>query len=270
MRKSDTPTYRVWAAAKGRCISKTHKQYPDYGGRGITMCESWKNDFDAFHMWMGDKPPGKSLDRIDNNGNYEPGNCRWATGKEQCRNQRRNRLLTINGVTKCLADWAEETGINPTSLSGRLRKGWEVGEAVYGPRREIASYIFDGALMTSSEIAKVAGISYGAFCIRLRRGWSVEQAAGRVKPPEKRKPVTRTHCAKGHEFSHENTYFSRCGKRRCKQCSADRYKLKSGEILAKMKIAYYANRTIIERKEAEEGSKPPRQHPNTSKKGSKI
>lgn len=128
----DTPVYRTWLAMKARCLRPTHEAYPDYGGRGITICERWKDSFENFHSDMGDPPgPQYSIERNDVNGNYEPGNCKWATIVEQRRNTRVSARLTYNGVTKTLAEWAEETGIHRTTITTRLRKlKWSVARAL--------------------------------------------------------------------------------------------------------------------------------------------
>jgi hypothetical protein len=88
---SASPTYRSWSHAKARCFNETDDNYPNYGGRGISMCQEWADSFGAFLSYMGTRPDGLSLDRIDNNGNYEPGNCRWATPLQQSNNQRKRK-----------------------------------------------------------------------------------------------------------------------------------------------------------------------------------
>lgn len=113
-----SPTYHTWAGMKARCNYSKHKAYNDYGGRGISVCERW-NNFKNFFADMGIKPKGKSLDRIDTNGNYCKENCRWATAKEQARNKRNNRLFTIKGKTKTIAEWAEINGIHYSSMHER-------------------------------------------------------------------------------------------------------------------------------------------------------
>lgn len=116
--------YRAWAHMLGRCRNKNKRDYKYYGGRGIKVCERWLN-FENFLQDIGEKPTkDHTLDRIDVDGDYEPGNCRWATRSEQCRNQRSNRRLTFNGETLIVQDWAEKLGVPPDRIRGRLRKGW--------------------------------------------------------------------------------------------------------------------------------------------------
>lgn len=124
---ANTKIYSVWSSMKSRCHNPNHHAYQHYGGRGITVCDDW-NDVDSFGQWAlaNGYEEGLSLDRIDNSGNYEPSNCRWATDKEQHRNQRNNRVLDHNGESKPVSVWAEELGINNRTLLSRLRKGWSV------------------------------------------------------------------------------------------------------------------------------------------------
>ena len=118
----NTPEYRAWVAMKVRCSNN----HPNYGARGIVVCEKWSQSFEAFYADMGPRPSLKhSLDRKDVNGNYEPNNTIWSTPTEQGRNQRRNRLITANGETFCLAEWAERTGIKRKTIESRLRRGMQ-------------------------------------------------------------------------------------------------------------------------------------------------
>lgn len=117
-----TKTYTSWRSMKDRCLNPKNEYFKDYGGRGIRVCERWMASFENFLADMGAAPPGKSLDRHpDMNGNYEPGNCRWATPKEQNRNRRSNVMITYNGKTQCISAWAEELGINRGTLQSRLQ-----------------------------------------------------------------------------------------------------------------------------------------------------
>lgn len=124
--------YWSWLQMLKRCHNPKTFGYADYGGRGITICERWLR-FDNFLADMGSRPKGTSLDRIDNNGNYEPGNCRWATHKEQSRNKRSNRNITIDGTTRCLKDWADFAGNDYALVRSRLRLGWEPAVAIFCP-----------------------------------------------------------------------------------------------------------------------------------------
>lgn len=120
--------YRSWKDMRGRCLNPNDSDFKDYGGRGITVCERW-NDFAAFFEDMGPRQHGETIDRIDVNGNYEPGNCRWAPAGIQSRNKRNNHRLTINGETLTLAEWCRHFGIEPSKVRYRLKQGFPVEEA---------------------------------------------------------------------------------------------------------------------------------------------
>jgi hypothetical protein len=133
---SESPEWCAWKAMLSRCSCDggNDDRRRRYAGRGITVCERWRT-FENFLEDMGPKPsPTHSIDRIDNNGNYEPGNCRWATPKQQSRNTCANHLVTCNGRTMCLAEWSEETGIGFVTLYCRLvRHGWSPERAMTTP-----------------------------------------------------------------------------------------------------------------------------------------
>lgn len=125
------PEYNIWCGMKNRCSNPADPVFHRYGGRGINVCDRWRESFTAFFADMGSRPsPDHSIDRIDNDKGYSPGNCRWATRQEQNRNRRDNRLLTFDGQTLCLAEWAEETGICYNTLHGRLSRGYTVEQAL--------------------------------------------------------------------------------------------------------------------------------------------
>lgn len=115
--------YNVWRGIKKRCNNPTYYAYPSYGGRGIKMCEYW-NDFEHFYEWalQNGYEVGLTLDRIDNEGNYEPNNCRWATWKTQGNNRRTNKLISYNGKTQTISEWADEIGISTNALWERLHR----------------------------------------------------------------------------------------------------------------------------------------------------
>lgn len=128
----DTRLYKKWCSMRARCKYPNNKKYNHYGGKGIRVCDEWDNSFIAFYKWAiatGYKD-GLTIDRIDNNKGYCPENCRWATTAEQNRNYSRNRKITYNGVTKCLADWADESGVNRATLAQRIRLGWPMERAL--------------------------------------------------------------------------------------------------------------------------------------------
>lgn len=131
--KHRTPEYRTWAAMLHRCTNPNANNYRDYGGRGISVCESWKR-FENFYAYMGPRPsPKHSIDRIDNDGNYEPGNCRWASNRQQNRNTRSNVCLSHQGKTQCIAAWAEELDAPVQTIFSRVKRGWSIGRIVATP-----------------------------------------------------------------------------------------------------------------------------------------
>ena len=129
-----TPEYNSWVMMRNRCSNPTDKSFPRYGGRGIKVCDRWKQSFESFFEDMGSRPSGMSIDRIDVNGNYEPSNCRWATAHEQARNMRRNVFIEHMGERKVLGDWCREYGVPFPRVRARLIRGMSIGAALTTPR----------------------------------------------------------------------------------------------------------------------------------------
>lgn len=129
-----TKTYNVWSSMKQRCLNKNNPSYKNYGGRGIMVCSRWAV-FKNFLTDMGEMPKNKSIDRINNNGNYCKSNCRWADKFQQANNRRTNHLLTFKGKTQTVSQWAEELNINNNVIYGRIRIGWSIKKAITTPMR---------------------------------------------------------------------------------------------------------------------------------------
>lgn len=127
-----TATYNVWAGIKQRCLNPCVKAWPNYGGRGISVCERWLR-FENFLVDMGERPPGMSIDRIDNNGNYEPENCRWATPFQQCRNTRKNRMVDLDGESMPVVVACEKLNVSQKTVRTRILRGWCFSDAVKSP-----------------------------------------------------------------------------------------------------------------------------------------
>lgn len=130
-----TRLYHIWNGLKMRCQNKNNDRFSAYGGRGITVCAEWAGSFETFRDWAlaNGYRDDLSIDRIDVNGNYCPGNCRWATIVEQNNNKRNNRFITLCGSTKTVAEWSRAVGIASGTIIARLRKGWGEYEAVFTP-----------------------------------------------------------------------------------------------------------------------------------------
>lgn len=129
-----SPTYRSWRGSRYRCENPLHPHYSRYGGRGIRVCDRWSNSFEDFLADMGLRPPGTSLDRIDNNGHYEPMNCRWATRQQQSSNRRNTHFVEFDGRRQSIGEWSREVGICVRVLANRLNMyGWSAHQALTTP-----------------------------------------------------------------------------------------------------------------------------------------
>lgn len=132
-----TPEYSSWGCMRQRCTNPRNQNYHRYGGRGILVCKRWMEDFNNFLLDMGNKPsPEYELERINNNGNYDPSNCRWATRIEQANNTRQNVLLTLDGKTQNATQWASQLGIRAKLIHARKQAGWNDSNALLHPYRK--------------------------------------------------------------------------------------------------------------------------------------
>lgn len=123
--------YSIWRGIKNRCMNKNRHDWHRYGGRGIAVCERWAECFQNFLDDMGLRPSkDHTIDRINNNGNYEPSNCRWATKDQQYGNRSSSRLLTWGGESLCLAQWERRLGLGQNVIRTRLRRGWSIEKAL--------------------------------------------------------------------------------------------------------------------------------------------
>lgn len=181
--------YSVWQGMKRRCYNANFKQFADYGGRGIKVCPEWLHNFSQFEKDMGPRPTGYTLNRIDNDCDYTPQNCGWATRKAQQRNQRCTRRVVIDGKEYIAADLADIAGIKTDCIIERVQQGLSYPEVVNTMKR-----------FSMEQILATAAIS------------SAKRRA-------------RTHCKWGHEYTDENTYWQVSGDARwraCRKCHAER------------------------------------------------
>lgn len=123
-------THYAWTNMVARCTNPKRWDYGFYGGRGIKICPKWRNSFALFLVDMGERPLNRSLDRINNSGNYEPGNCRWATKDEQMQNTRATRIITFNGESMGITAWARKLGLKHGALQTRFKYGWSLEKAL--------------------------------------------------------------------------------------------------------------------------------------------
>jgi len=177
--------YHIWQSMRNRCLNPKAKSFKDYGGRGIKICTEW-NSYSQFKSDMSPRPVGTSIERIDNDGDYTPQNCRWATRKEQQRNQRITRKVVVRGKTYLAVELAERSGMKTDTIVKRAEANLTLKQILDNKRR-----VFTPGLAL--------------------RG----KASG-----DRRR--ARTHCKPGHEFTRENTYFTPQGWRNCRKCHADK------------------------------------------------
>lgn len=134
--RKTTPEYRAWQSIQKRCYDPNNMNFERYGGRGIKVADEWRDDFPCFLRHIGLRPSAQhSLDRIDNDGDYKPGNVRWASKSLQAKNQSRNRMYEFRGNSYCLSDLREISGLKLVTLQTRLRLGWDIERAVTQPIR---------------------------------------------------------------------------------------------------------------------------------------
>lgn len=189
MGRHEHPLFRVWQGMLNRCYNPKAPRFHRWGGRGIGVCERWRNSLETFAADMGPRPSSRhTLDRIDNDGDYTPENCRWATPKEQSRNGSRNRLIVAYGRTMAAIEWSEELGISYQRILDRLRLG-EDGEAALRPREETLQRLTAfGETLTIAAWAKRCGLRAPTLRARLRNGWTLEAALRRPRDSRGRRP----------------------------------------------------------------------------------
>lgn len=172
--------YTIWCRMKQRCFDTKIECYKNYGGRGITICDEWKNNYSAFKEWAINNgyKDDLTIDRIDVNGNYEPNNCKWATRKEQANNTRTNRNITYNNETHTLAEWSDITGIQRDVIKSRIEKGWSLDNVFSKGVRHSSRryYTYNGETHNLTEWAKKMNINYATLIKRLKKGLDIEQA----------------------------------------------------------------------------------------------
>ena len=168
-----------------RCHYPGSIGYKNYGERGICVCDRWMNSFENFYADMGDRPEGKSLERIDNDGDYCPENCKWASRSEQGTNQRTNRLLTHNGETMTLAQWSRRTGLSKHVISRRIKIGWSISKALDTPLHQTRKNQLNASKLTAEDVLAIRasdasphdlaaryGVTYhNIYAILRRKSW---------------------------------------------------------------------------------------------------
>lgn len=180
VRSNKNSVYGIWLLMVRRCHNQKCKSYPGYGGRGIYVCDRWKNNFECFASDMGPRPEGLSLDRIDNDGPYAPENCRWATRSQQQNNKTNTKRYTYGGLTMTLPEWERHLGFPAPTMRSRVRgEGWSIERAVTTPigKSTNAKLIeFNGVTRSVRGWALALGIKSATLRHRLNRGLTPDMA----------------------------------------------------------------------------------------------
>lgn len=179
-----SPEYMCWQGIKDRCLNEKATGYEYYGGRGIKICDRWRESFQNFIEDMGPRPLNTSIDRIDVNGDYTKENCRWATSVEQMSNTTRNKYITFNGETLTISEWSRKLGFSRKLLGARIReKGWSIEKALTTPLDEKRSHkstpsliSHNGETLNLSQWSRKLGFNEKLVGNRLKKGWSIEKA----------------------------------------------------------------------------------------------
>ncbi len=167
--------YNTWYAIKRRCYNKNNKAYPYYGGRGIEVCDRWLQSFDNFFLDMGFAPSNNhSIERINNDGNYEPINCMWATKKEQCNNRSNTIYVKHKGENRLLSEWAKLYSLSYKLVHKRYKSGWDL-EDIFSISSKPISFEYNGQNKTLMEWSAISGIPYKTLRNRFNYGWSAKQ-----------------------------------------------------------------------------------------------
>lgn len=175
---------KLWRAMIDRCHNSKSSGYRNYGGRGIVVCDRWRMSFDSFLEDMGRRPAvGHTIGRINNDGPYSPGNCRWETMREQANNTRRNHILRSNGKSQTISQWSRETGISPHCIIKRIEMGWSESDAVTilpakkTLKRPPGSLVeIGGIARTIPQWANESRIPVKTIYARISKGWKIEDA----------------------------------------------------------------------------------------------
>lgn len=195
MKKYKTRLYQIWKGIKQRCYNPNRKEYKNYGARGIIMCKDWKNNYTKFYNWAISNGYNNRLtiERINNNGNYEPNNCKWITLSDQTQNKRNNIILSAFGTTKTCKSWSKDKRcvVEYTTIIKRLNRGWPTEEAIVTPKQSPSQHFITifGETKNQKEWFKDPRcvVSRYIFLHRINNGWTPEQA---LTTPKNEHPPT--------------------------------------------------------------------------------